>query len=90
MGHSFDMLTFDFLLKPPQPFTGLFFFLNHHADHRWSANAFRTISLFVGQVIVDWKDGLNQRKSSVPWLRNCRKKRAASVCCFEFSSLFRV
>ena len=26
MGHSFDMLTFDFLLKPPQPFTGLFFF----------------------------------------------------------------
>ena len=25
MGHSFDMLTFDFLLKPPQPFTGLFF-----------------------------------------------------------------
>ena len=21
----FDMLTFDFLLKPPQPFTGLFF-----------------------------------------------------------------
>ena len=27
MGHSFDMLTFDFLLKPPQPITGLFFFL---------------------------------------------------------------
>ena len=25
MAHSFDMLTFDFLLKPPQPFTGLFF-----------------------------------------------------------------
>ena len=25
MGHSFDMLTFDFLLKPPQPITGLFF-----------------------------------------------------------------
>ena len=25
MGHSCDMLTFDFLLKPPQPFTGLFF-----------------------------------------------------------------
>ena len=25
MGHSFDMLTFDFLLKPPQPVTGLFF-----------------------------------------------------------------
>ena len=24
MGHSFDMLTFDFLLKPPQPVTGLF------------------------------------------------------------------
>ena len=24
MAHSFDMLTFDFLLKPPQPFTGLF------------------------------------------------------------------
>ena len=24
MGHSFDMLTFDFLLKPPQPITGLF------------------------------------------------------------------
>ena len=27
MGHSFDMLTFDFLLKPPQPVTGLFFCL---------------------------------------------------------------
>ena len=27
MAHSFDMLTFDFLLKPPQPFTGLFFFV---------------------------------------------------------------
>ena len=26
MGHSFDMLTFDFLLKPPQPVTGLFLF----------------------------------------------------------------
>ena len=25
MGHSFDMLTFDFLLKPPQPFTGAIF-----------------------------------------------------------------
>ena len=25
MGHSFDMLTFDFLLKLPQPITGLFF-----------------------------------------------------------------
>ena len=25
MGHSFDMLTFDFLLKPPRPVTGLFF-----------------------------------------------------------------
>ena len=25
MGHSFDMLTFDFLLKLPQPVTGLFF-----------------------------------------------------------------
>ena len=24
MGHSFDMLTFDFLLKPPQPITGFF------------------------------------------------------------------
>ena len=24
MGHFFDMLTFDFLLKLPQPFTGLF------------------------------------------------------------------
>ena len=24
MGHSFDMLTFDFFLKPPQPVTGLF------------------------------------------------------------------
>ena len=24
MGHSFDILTFDFLLKPPQPITGLF------------------------------------------------------------------
>ena len=24
MGHSFDMLTFDFLFKPPQPVTGLF------------------------------------------------------------------
>ena len=28
MGHSFDMLTFDFLLKPPQPVTGLFFSLD--------------------------------------------------------------
>ena len=28
MGHSFDMLTFDFLLKLPQPFTGLFFWFN--------------------------------------------------------------
>ena len=27
MGHSFDMLTFDFLLKPPQPVTGLFLML---------------------------------------------------------------
>ena len=25
MGHSFDILRFDFLLKPPQPITGLFF-----------------------------------------------------------------
>ena len=25
MGHSFDMLIFDFLLKLPQPITGLFF-----------------------------------------------------------------
>ena len=25
MGHSFDMLTFDLLLKLPQPITGLFF-----------------------------------------------------------------
>ena len=25
MAHSFDMLTFHFLLEPPQPFTGLFF-----------------------------------------------------------------
>ena len=25
MDGSFDMLTFDFLLKPPQPGTGLFF-----------------------------------------------------------------
>ena len=24
MGHSFDILTFDFLLKPTQPITGLF------------------------------------------------------------------
>ena len=24
MGHSFDILTFDFLLKLPQPVTGLF------------------------------------------------------------------
>ena len=24
MGHSCDILTFDFLLKPPQPITGLF------------------------------------------------------------------
>ena len=30
MGHSFDMLTFDFLLKPPQPITGLFFFDMRH------------------------------------------------------------
>ena len=29
MGHSFDMLIFDFLLKPPQPFTGLFLHLCH-------------------------------------------------------------
>ena len=29
MGHSFDMLTFDFLLKPPQPFTGLFLHKNN-------------------------------------------------------------
>ena len=29
MGHSFDMLTFDFLLKPPQPFTGLFLMLKY-------------------------------------------------------------
>ena len=28
MGHSFDMLTFDFLLKPPQPVTGLFLCLS--------------------------------------------------------------
>ena len=28
MGHSFDMLTFDFLLKPPQPVTGLFLYKN--------------------------------------------------------------
>ena len=28
MAHSFDMLTFDFLLKPPQPFTGLFLIYN--------------------------------------------------------------
>ena len=28
MGHSFDMLTFDFLLKPPQPVTGLFLTLS--------------------------------------------------------------
>ena len=27
MGHSFDSLRFDFLLKPPQPVTGLFSFL---------------------------------------------------------------
>ena len=27
MAHSFDILTFDFLLKPPQPFTGLFFYV---------------------------------------------------------------
>ena len=27
MGHSFDMLTFDFLLKLPQPLTGLFLLL---------------------------------------------------------------
>ena len=29
MGHSFDMLTFDFLLKPPQPITGLFLSLSY-------------------------------------------------------------
>ena len=28
MGHSFDMLTFDFLLKLPQPVTGLFLHLS--------------------------------------------------------------
>ena len=27
MGHSFNILTFDFLLKPPQPITGLFYSL---------------------------------------------------------------
>ena len=32
MGHSFDMLTFDFLLKPSQPFTGLFFYF-HFREH---------------------------------------------------------
>ena len=30
MGHSFDILTFDFLLKLPQPFTGLFFGIITH------------------------------------------------------------
>ena len=40
MGHSFDILTFDFLLKPPQPVTGLFFLslslfpLNQHHSHQ--------------------------------------------------------
>ena len=34
MGHSFDMLTFDFLLKPPQPITGLFLGgLSLHLNH---------------------------------------------------------
>ena len=34
MGHSFDMLTFDFLLKPPQSFTGLFLGgLSLHLNH---------------------------------------------------------
>ena len=28
-GHAFDMSAFDFLLKPPQPSTGLFFHLIH-------------------------------------------------------------
>ena len=30
MVHSFDMLTFDFLLKLPQPITGLFFLMFGH------------------------------------------------------------
>ena len=35
MGHSFDMLTFDFLLKPPQPVTGLFFTIILYAYPTW-------------------------------------------------------
>ena len=38
MGHSFDMLTFDFLLKLPQPFTGLFLF----------------VMLFQQEVLLNW------------------------------------
>ena len=40
MGHSFDMLTFDFLLKPPQPVTGLFLTIpgpfEYFSENRWS------------------------------------------------------
>ena len=35
MGHSFDMLTFDFLLKPPQPITGLFLSLSSVPEFCW-------------------------------------------------------
>ena len=40
MGHSFDMLTFHFLLKPPQPITGLFLMIpgpfEHFSENGWS------------------------------------------------------
>ena len=38
MAHSFDMLTFDFLLKPPQPFTGLFFIVKRRLCKRILSN----------------------------------------------------
>ena len=36
MAHSFDMLTFDFLLKPPQPFTGLFLYFIYIPDYHFT------------------------------------------------------
>ena len=65
MGHSFDMLTFDFLLKPPQPFTGLFFtiiiikckvsFSSHSSSSHYSMQGFVfiIISSFWGGFIVN-------------------------------------
>ena len=49
MGHSFDMLTFDFLLKPPQPFTGLFLYAS---------------SLFIGKLLNTKQWSFYQRVGS--------------------------